>query len=147
MKVAIIDDGFDLDNPLWAANIAHNVKDIPGNDVDDDHNGKVDDYEGWDFGDNDAEVRPARNMLDKESHGTHVLGVFWEVLQQLSADAPSGIRILPIKAVSDGHLNNYLKEGYKGDRVCDRTESRRHYLQLVGAADRTGRKSVAGKGA
>jgi serine protease len=114
VKVAIIDDGFDLDNPLWAASIAHNTKDIPGNDIDDDHNGKVDDYEGWDFGDNDAEVRPARALLDKESHGTRVLGVFWETLQQLSAGAPSGISILPIKAVSDGHLNNYLKEGYKG---------------------------------
>ena len=114
VKVAIIDDGFDLDNPLWSASIAHNTKDIPGNDIDDDHNGKADDYEGWDFGDNDNDVRPARAMLDKESHGTRVLGVFWEVLQQLSAGPPTGITILPIKAVSDGHLNNYLKEGYKG---------------------------------
>jgi hypothetical protein len=114
VKVAIIDDGFDIDNPLWAANIAHNNADIPGNNVDDDHNGKMDDYEGWDFGDNDEDVRPAKNMVDKESHGTRVLGVFWQILQQLSADGAKGITILPIKAVSDGHLNNYLKDGYKG---------------------------------
>lgn len=114
VKVAIVDDGFDLDNPLWAANIAHNTKDIPGNGVDDDHNGKVDDYEGWDFGDNDEDVRPAKNMVEKESHGTRVLGIFWQVLQELSADGPRGISILPIKAVSDGHLNNYLMDGYKG---------------------------------
>ena len=113
IKVAIIDDGFDLDNPVWSANIAH-TKDIPGNDLDDDHNGKVDDYDGWDFGDNDPEVRPDKTMLDKESHGTRVLGVFWEVLQRLSAGPTAGITILPIKAVSDGHLNNYLKEGYRG---------------------------------
>jgi serine protease len=114
VKVAIIDDGFDLDNPLWAASIAHNTADIPGNNVDDDHNGKIDDYEGWDFGDNDEDVRPLRNVVDKESHGTRVLGVFWQVLQELSNGAPTGISILPIKAVADGRLNNYLMDGYKG---------------------------------
>jgi serine protease len=114
VKVAIIDDGFDLDNPLWAANIAHNTADIAGNNVDDDHNGKIDDYEGWDFGDNDEDVRPSRNLVDKESHGTRVLGIFWQVLQELSNGAPTGISILPIKAVADGRLNNYVMEGYKG---------------------------------
>jgi hypothetical protein len=114
VKVAIIDDGFDLDNPLWASHIAHNKLDIPGNQVDDDHNGKIDDYEGWDFGDNDENVRPARAIVDKESHGTRVLGVFWQVLQLLASGSPDGITILPVKAVADEHLNNYLKEGYKG---------------------------------
>jgi hypothetical protein len=114
VKVAIIDDGFDLDNPLWAGSIAHNSGEIPGNGIDDDHDGKVDDYEGWDFGDNDEDVRPAKAVVDKESHGTRVLGVFWQVLQELSAGAPAGISILPIKAVSDARMNNYVKEGYKG---------------------------------
>jgi serine protease len=114
VKVAIIDDGFDIDNPLWASHIAHNLGEIPENSADDDHNGKVDDYEGWDFGDNDENVRPALSVLDKESHGTRVLGIFWQVLEQLSAGDLSPISILPIKAVSDVKLNNYLKEGYKG---------------------------------
>src|ERR1700731_5386995 len=34
VKVAIIDDGFDLDNPLWAGSIAHNSGEIPGNGID-----------------------------------------------------------------------------------------------------------------
>jgi len=114
VKVAIIDDGFDIDNPVWAAHIAHNPGEIPENSIDDDHNGKTDDYEGWDFGDNDENVRPGSNVVDKESHGTRVLGIFWQVLEQLSAGDLSGISILPIKAVSDVKLNNYLKEGYKG---------------------------------
>ena len=114
LKVAIIDDGFDIDNPLWAANIAHNKAEIPGNDIDDDHNGKTDDYTGWDFGDNDEDVRPDIKLLDKESHGTKVLGVFWETMQMISSGDLSRISILPIKAVSDLKLNNYLKEGYKG---------------------------------
>ncbi len=114
IKVAVIDDGFDIDNPRWAAYIAHNTGDIPGNNLDDDHNGKVDDYEGWDFGDNDEDVRPARAIVDKESHGTRVLGVFWQTLLQLSAGAPTGVSILPIKAVSDKRMNNYVVDGYKG---------------------------------
>ena len=114
LKIAIIDDGFDLDNPLWASHIAHNTKEIPDNNIDDDHNGKTDDYEGWDFGDNDETVRPDPRYVAQESHGTRVLGVYWETLQQISAGDLSGISILPIKAVSDSKLNNYLKEGYKG---------------------------------
>jgi len=114
LKVAIIDDGFDLDNPRWAANIVRNEADIPGNGVDDDHNGKIDDYQGWDFGDNDEEVRPAQKMVEHENHGTRVLGVFWQVLEELSAGDLSGIHILPIKAVADARLNDYLKEGYHG---------------------------------
>jgi hypothetical protein len=114
VKIAIIDDGFDIDNPRWAAYIAHNTAEIPGNQSDDDHNGKVDDYEGWDFGDNDEDVRPARALVQKESHGTRVLGMFWQALQLLSAGAPKGITILPIKAVSDNRMNNYVTDGYKG---------------------------------
>lgn len=114
VKVAIIDDAFDLDNPLWAAHIAHNEKEIPGNSIDDDHNGKTDDYEGWDFGDNDEDVRPAPGLVEKESHGTKVLGVFWQTLRRLYGGDPPGITILPIKAVSDNKMNNYLKEGYNG---------------------------------
>jgi hypothetical protein len=114
VKIAVIDDGFDIDNPRWATYIAHNTAEIPGNNIDDDHNGKVDDYEGWDFGDNDEDVRPARAVVQKESHGTRVLGMFWQALQLLSAGAPHGITILPIKAVSDNRMNNYVTDGYKG---------------------------------
>ena len=47
--VAVLDNGIDtlhedLKNILW-----HNPKEIPGNGVDDDHNGYVDDIYGWNF--------------------------------------------------------------------------------------------------
>ena len=47
--VAVIDSGVDtahedLKNILW-----HNPKEIPGNGIDDDHNGYVDDVYGWNF--------------------------------------------------------------------------------------------------
>jgi len=47
--VAVIDNGFDLNhedlkNAFWT-----NKKEIPGNGIDDDHNGFVDDVHGWNF--------------------------------------------------------------------------------------------------
>lgn len=47
--VAVIDNGFDighedLKNIIWT-----NTKEIPGNGIDDDHNGYIDDVHGWNF--------------------------------------------------------------------------------------------------
>ncbi len=47
--VAVIDGGTDTKHPDLANNIWVNEKEIPGNAVDDDHNGYVDDINGWDF--------------------------------------------------------------------------------------------------
>ena len=67
--VAIIDSGIDLDHPDLAANLWTNPDEIPGNLVDDDGNGLVDDVHGWDFlnQDNDPD--------DDDGHGTHVAGI------------------------------------------------------------------------
>ena len=46
--VAIIDDGFDLSKPELAGNIFVNTAEIPCNGIDDDQNGFVDDYRGYD---------------------------------------------------------------------------------------------------
>ena len=52
--VAIIDTGIDYTHEDLAAKIWTNPGEIPGNVIDDDHNGFVDDVRGWDFayGDN-----------------------------------------------------------------------------------------------
>lgn len=47
--VAVIDNGVDVIHPDIKANLWTNTKDIPGNAVDDDHNGYIDDVYGWDF--------------------------------------------------------------------------------------------------
>lgn len=47
--VAVIDNGVDVVHPDIKANLWTNTKDIPGNAVDDDHNGYIDDVYGWDF--------------------------------------------------------------------------------------------------
>ncbi len=66
--VAVVDTGVDHTHPDLAANIWSNPKEIPGNGIDDDGNGYVDDTWGWNF------VSNTNAPLDGHSHGTHVSG-------------------------------------------------------------------------
>ena len=66
--VAVIDTGIDYDHPDLAANMWTNPGEVPDNDIDDDGNGYVDDYYGWDFFNND------NDPLDDFGHGTHCAG-------------------------------------------------------------------------
>jgi len=50
--VAVIDSGIDYNHPDLASNIWHNPGEIPGNGIDDDGNGYIDDIYGYDFCDN-----------------------------------------------------------------------------------------------
>jgi subtilisin family serine protease len=67
--IAIIDTGVDWDHPDLDGNIWRNWDEIPGNGIDDDGNGFVDDIRGWDFVNNDNDPN------DDNSHGTHVAGI------------------------------------------------------------------------
>ena len=69
VTVAIIDSGIDLGHPDLAPNLWTNPGEIPGNGVDDDGNGYVDDVHGYDFVDNDGTPQ------DANGHGTHVAGI------------------------------------------------------------------------
>lgn len=66
--VGILDSGGDWDHPDLASRIWVNPGEVPGNGVDDDLNGYVDDVRGWDFVSND------NNPMDDHGHGTHVAG-------------------------------------------------------------------------
>ncbi|HJQ80684.1 MAG TPA: S8 family peptidase, partial [Lacipirellulaceae bacterium] len=71
--VAVIDTGVDYRHPDLAANIWVNADELPGNNIDDDNNGYVDDVHGYDFYNNDG------NPLDDHNHGTHVAGTIGAV--------------------------------------------------------------------
>ncbi|RZM05561.1 MAG: serine protease, partial [Pedobacter sp.] len=76
--IAIIDSGSDLDHPDLEANIHINTAEIPNNGLDDDSDGYIDNYKGWDFvgasssfiEDNDPNVK-----ADSLDHGVHVSGI------------------------------------------------------------------------
>jgi subtilisin family serine protease len=68
--VGIIDEGVMTNHPDTEANIWHSPFEIPGNGIDDDGNGFVDDVTGWDFENNDNSTFDGVG----DDHGTHVSG-------------------------------------------------------------------------
>jgi len=83
--VGVVDEGVDINHPDLRDNIWHNPGEIPGNGIDDDLNGFVDDVNGWDFLHNDNTVfdgvygaggyQTGGNGDQTDVHGTHVAGV------------------------------------------------------------------------
>jgi serine protease len=78
--VAIVDSGIDRDHPDIINNLWYNEAD-PIDGIDNDNNGYVDDYRGWDFGGalkndlNDEDNDPRITSGGSHSHGTSVGGL------------------------------------------------------------------------
>ena len=66
--VAVIDTGIDYNHEDLKDNIWKNSKEIPGNGIDDDGNGYIDDVQGWNF------YWANNNPMDGNGHGTHCSG-------------------------------------------------------------------------
>lgn len=111
--VAILDTGLDSQHnviknsrALWV-----NLKEIPGNGVDDDQNGYVDDVNGWNF------INNSSNYADDEGHGTHVAGIVIGAgldifSQQIDL---SRIQVMPLKFLDNqgsGSTANAIKAIY-----------------------------------
>ena len=110
--IAIIDSGVDTGHPELAAKIWHNKgeigvdaqgRDKRTNQADDDQNGYIDDWQGWNAIANDG------NVADGIGHGTHVAGI-----AAASANNQAGIagiswgaRIMPVKALDDRGRGSY----------------------------------------
>ncbi|MEK6324581.1 MAG: S8 family serine peptidase [Acidobacteriota bacterium] len=67
--IALTDTGVDLTHPDLARNIYTNTKEIPGNGIDDDRNGYVDDVHGFNVADQNGDTS------DAVGHGTFMAGV------------------------------------------------------------------------
>lgn len=75
VTVAVIDSGVDINHEDLRSNIWVNSGEIVGDGIDNDGNGYVDDYNGWNFGrgQNNNNVLPGTNDPG-QGHGTHVAG-------------------------------------------------------------------------
>lgn len=95
--IAIIDTGVDLDHPDLAGRLWVNPGEIPGNGIDDDQNGYIDDVNGWDFSASDDSPN------DEYGHGTAVAGM---AAASLNGVGTVGIApqttIMPLRACSPG---------------------------------------------
>ncbi len=67
--IAIVDTGVDLDHPDLAGRIWRNPGEVAGNGVDDDHNGFIDDVNGWDFENDTPNPNPEPNGVDDDAYG------------------------------------------------------------------------------
>ncbi|MCL1145516.1 S8 family serine peptidase [Shewanella marinintestina] len=66
--IGVIDTGVDYNHPDLQANMWTNPNEIPGNGIDDDGNGVVDDIHGFNANNNSGDP------MDGNGHGTHVAG-------------------------------------------------------------------------
>ncbi len=99
--IAIIDTGIDLFHPDLINDIAYNYDD-PINGEDNDNDGYVDNFYGWDLGENDN--YPQYNA---SAHGVHVAGIAGASTDNGTGMAGVGFksRLLPIKiSDADGRL-------------------------------------------
>ncbi|MEZ5305888.1 MAG: S8 family serine peptidase [Pyrinomonadaceae bacterium] len=153
--VAIIDSGAKYDHPDLEANMWINPNETPGNGIDDDQNGYVDDVHGYDFRFDDPDP------WDEHGHGTHVagtvgavgnnalgvVGVNWNVkiipvkiydsigfntTSTMLINAYNYVRILRERGVNIRVTNN----SYGGcDEACDYDQATKDAIDALGKAN------------
>jgi serine protease len=101
--IVIMDTGVDVTHPDLASQIWHNPGEIAGNGLDDDGNGLIDDFEGWDFGVGDNDPKPEYTAdisgIDVGFHGTFCAGIAAAATNNGDGIAGAGweCRIMPLK--------------------------------------------------
>ncbi len=106
--IGITDTGIDIDHPDLVDNIAYNYAD-PIDGIDNDNDGYVDNYRGWDTGDNDNDPSTFNS-----NHGNNVSGLASASTDNITGIAGTGFKckFLPIKI--DRDVNSSLTGAYDG---------------------------------
>jgi subtilisin family serine protease len=121
--IAVVDDAVNITHPDLAANIWINRKEIPGNGIDDDNNGYIDDINGWDAADNDNDPNPHPTATDCNVSGTYSYCHGSSVAGAASAVTNNGIgavgagfncRIMAVKAKTNSNPGGLLDSTWPG---------------------------------
>lgn len=131
--VAIIDTGVDYKHKDLAGHIWTNPGEIKGDHIDNDNNGYIDDYYGWDFYNDDASVchyakgKKTASPKDIDNHGTHIAGTIAAVADNntgiagIASDIDVKLMILKINGGKD-----------KDGKISDAVEAVK-YATMMGA--------------
>ena len=120
VKLAIVDDAIRITHEDLAGNLWTNPGEIPGDGIDNDNNGFIDDVNGWDAADNDNDPNPPAQedmnpllvsiggeMLDMLfTHGTHTSGIAAGVTNNGTgiASISDNVSLIPVKVTADQNI-------------------------------------------
>src|SRR4051812_20844776 len=107
--IGIVDSGTDIDHPDLVTKIKYNYAD-PINGIDDDHDGYVDNFRGWDMSENDNNPN-----VDLSIHGSHVSGCAAAATNNNIGVASPGFNctFLPVKCAKKTSTTQ-IDNGYEG---------------------------------
>jgi|GEM_PF-4034178 len=101
--IAIVDNAVRTDHEDLAPTLWTNPNEVPGDGVDNDNNGYIDDVNGFDVADDDNDANPPLSPSIALSHGSHVAGIAAAATNNGLgiASIGSGCSFLPVKTKHD----------------------------------------------
>jgi len=134
--VAVIDTGVDYNHPDIKSHIWINRDEIPNNGIDDDNNGYIDDYYGYDFVNEDGDP------MDDNGHGTAVAGIISAVTNNgIGIAGISNAKIMILKVLDkngEGYQSNLafaIEYAVKnGANVISMSFGSKEYIEAVKVA-------------